>query len=164
MTPRTATIDTNLADKDEVIEAARRHGIHVVLTSVSDRELERSPIVPRPSGRILETFVLDESRLGQGVLGSQQDPAILERILSIISNGSFPRPGDRSHLSEGEQRQLRDAILLHAHARERCDLFVTTDERAFVRSGRRDELEHFLGTRILTSTEFIEFCETLPPA
>jgi len=161
MKSRTATIDTNLADRDEVIEAAERHGVHVVLTSVSDRELEGSSISPRSSGRILEAFVLDESRLGQAVLGSEEDPGTLERILSIISNGSFPPLGSRQFLSEGERRQLRDAMLLHAHARERRDLFITNDERAFLRHGRRAELERLLGTRILTGAEFIQFCQTL---
>ena len=138
--------------------------MHVVLTSVSDRELYGSSIVPKSQGRILETFVLDESRLDHGVLGSGEDPVILEEILSIISNGSFPPPGKREQLSSGQRRQLRDAMLLHAHSRERRDFFVTNDKRGFVRGDRRAELEELLGTRIFTATEFRAFCGTLPLA
>lgn len=133
---------------------AASFGVSVALVSVTERELASSAVARVSADRILETAVLGESRWGQAVWGSDQQAHFLEQILRIISNGSFPAPGKRSSLSSGEARQLRDAMILAAHARERRDVFVSNDERGFVRAGRRERLEELLGTRIVTLAEF----------
>lgn len=110
------------------------------------------------SGPIRETLVLDESRLGDAVLGAEDSADLMENILKVIAGGSFPRTGDRAHLSDGQRRQLRDAMILEAHTRHRRDIFVTKDERGFIRSGRRDDLQRLCSTRIMTPDEFFDFC------
>jgi hypothetical protein len=82
----------------------------------------------------------------------------LESILAIISKGSFPK--NREMLSAGERRQLCDAMIFEAHVRNCRDIFVTCDERAFVRDGRRQVLEEQFKTRILTRAEFTDFLKT----
>ena len=82
------------------------------------------------------------------------DDERLERIIAIISNGSFPK--DRNHLTGPQRNQFRDALILYAHVRERRDIFVSDDQRAFIRSDRRKLLETEFGTRIMTRGEFIE--------
>jgi hypothetical protein len=56
----------------------------------------------------------------------------LEAILKIISNGSFPKSGKRELLTDGQRNQLRDAIIFEAHVREKREIFVTTDRKAFL--------------------------------
>lgn len=108
-------------------------------------------------GSIPETFAIGESRLGQGALGEDVSPSRFEAILAAISNGSFPPHGERDTLTHGERRQLRDAMILETHARERRDVFVTNDERGFIRHGKREALQGICGTRIMTVDEFCEF-------
>jgi hypothetical protein len=45
-------------------------------------------------------------------------------------------------------------LILEAHAAAHRDIFVTADARAFIRNGRREQLEALLQTRILDPTEF----------
>ncbi len=152
--PTTATLDTNVADSIEVTDSARRHGIAVSVVTLTDRELEASSIQPITAGRILETAVFDEGRWDHAAFSSELDAQLLEQVLAIISNGAFPAPAARSSLSGGQRRQLRDAMILMAHVRERRDVFVSNDSRAFIRHGRRERLEALLGTRIATAAEF----------
>jgi hypothetical protein len=149
----TITLDTNAANSREVETIAREFGAAVSIVTVTDRELERSDIVSFPGSRLPETAVWDESRWGIAVWASAEKADLLESVLAIISNGSFPPVGSRSGLSPGERRQLRDAMILTAHAREGRDLFVSNDQRGFIREGRRERLEKLLGTRIVTVSE-----------
>ena len=100
-----------------------------------------------------ETLVLDESPLDSAVLGTSSAAHHLEQILTVISSGSFPNPGNRDNLTPGEGRQLRDAMILDAHSRVRRDIFVTKDEKGFIRKGRRGALEKLCSTRIMTPNE-----------
>jgi hypothetical protein len=152
--PKTATLDTNVADSAPLAELARSRGVSVSLVTVTERELEGSDIRPVPAGQVLETAVFGESRWGSAVLASDLEATHFEQVLSIISNGSFPRPGAREALSHGQRRQLRDAMVLMAHVREHRDVFVSNDARGFICDGRRERLEALLGTRILTAAEF----------
>lgn len=76
----------------------------------------------------------------------------------------FPRPQprffprSRDNLSKGRRRQLRDALILGAHIREGRDIFVTNDERAFIRDGRREKLHALFGVHILTHMQFLNAC------
>jgi hypothetical protein len=108
---KTVTLDTNTVDDARLVEVARLAGFTVVQTTVTDRELESSGVhsaLP-DGGRLYEPFVLGESRFGFAVLGSESVATTFEKLLHVISNGSFPARDRRSNLAPGERRQLRDA-------------------------------------------------------
>jgi hypothetical protein len=96
---RTITLDTNVADCPEVIEAAQRRGLEIAAISVTDREMRLSAYRPGVDARILETLALGESEFGTMGLGSEIEPDLFEQLLHIISNGSFPKPGSRDDLT-----------------------------------------------------------------
>ena len=87
-------------------------------------------------------------------------PALFDAILAIVGSGSFP-PGQRENLTVGQRRQLRDAMILEAHAREGRDVLVTDDVRGFVgKDGeKRRKLEALCQTRVMT---VYEFCTEAP--
>jgi hypothetical protein len=156
---RTVTLDTNVADCREVIEAAQRRGLEIAVVSVTDREMSLSAYRPGVDARVLESIVFGESKLGQMVLGPAGESELFEQVLQIISNGSFPKPDSRDHLTPLQRRQLRDAMILVTHVRVRRDILVSNDTRAFLRHGRREALESLVGTRIMTSAEFLQWVE-----
>jgi hypothetical protein len=149
------TIDTNLLPADDLVELAKVRGYEVDIVSVTERESGSSDSrlnVPE-LGRVLELGIVGESRVGSCVVGSGNDN--LEIILQTISNRSFQKSGSRGQLSDGQRRQLRDAMILEAHAREGRDIFVTNDRKGFIDDGRREKLQSLLKTRILTHEEFL---------
>ena len=156
------TVDTNTVDDPRVVEAAQQAGFDIVRTTVTDRELEGSGIqTALPEHEPLyETLVLGESRLGFAVLGSTVVAHAFERLLQVISNGSFPVKNRRSNLSPGERRQLRDAMILSTHIREHRQIFVTNDTKGFIQGGRRERLQSEFGTQIMTADEFLMFCRS----
>jgi copper chaperone CopZ len=158
---KTVTFDTNTVDDEKVVEAARAAGFEITHVTVTDREIEQSDVVAASGSpaQVVEPFVLDESCLGSGVLASDSEAETLEKLLNIISNGSFPPAGHRDNLSPGQKRQLRDAMILSAHIREGREIFVTNDVKGFIRRGRRELLEREFGTRIMTSEEFLRLCK-----
>jgi hypothetical protein len=185
------TVDTNVLDADKratIERAAKGLDIEIANTTVTERELEPSSITPissapaikeggvwgegRWGGRtmwhsspVVETLTLDESRLGKAVLASDETAARFETILRIISSGAFPKLGQRESLTYPQRRQLRDSMILEAHAREERDVFVTDDAKAFVgqAEGRnRQALETICKTRIMTVEEFCGYLVDLP--
>ena len=151
------TLDTNILPADDLIAAVPSDGFEFGVVSVTDRELRASVALVPPSSvsRVPETLVLGESVLGGAVLGGPGDGDCLERVLRIVGDGSFPSLGQRELLTEGQRHQLRDAMILCAHVRAKRHIFVTNDERGFVRGGRREQLEHAFATRIMTRGEFL---------
>lgn len=105
---------------------------------------------------VRETFVLNESRLDEGVLGDDQSEPMLERILRVIGHGSYPPSGKRDGITDAVRRQLRDAMMLEAHHRDRRDVLVTEDAKAFINGGRREALEALCKTRIMRVDEFCD--------
>ena len=153
------TLDTNVLPGEEITCLCRGLDVKIARVSVSDRELEGSSIVVDGCiERVAETFVIGESPIGVGAIGSDDSPVVFELVLDIISNGSFPK--DRSNLTSGQLRQLRDAMIFSDHVQSGCDIFVSDDRRAFLKHGRRERLETEFGTRILTVSEFREWCNT----
>ena len=138
------TIDTNTVDPKEVapLEAMLTdipHGIGFV--SVTERE--HGYEIGYLGHRVTETGVWGESSWGSSnwsgptparfVVGEStvapdgaipgnydvvgDDGNLLERTLSIISAGSFPKRGHRENLTSNVRRQLRDAMIFEAHVR-----------------------------------------------
>jgi predicted nucleic acid-binding protein len=154
----TITCDTNVRPVDELVKAAGRLSCEFAAVSVSEREMEgtRFEVHLAPVGQVRETGVYGEARYGQAVYASEASASVLTQILEVLTDGSFPDV--RDHLSEGERRQLRDALILEAHIREGRDVFVTNDKKAFVNHGKREKLEAAFSIRILTSQEFLDAC------
>jgi hypothetical protein len=150
---------------DDLLPDCHRLGWDVAVVSVTSRELHDTSWEVSLSAlhEVPETFVWDESRWGRAVWGSAQGASRLQAVLDVISGGTFPR--DRSNLTSGNRRQLRDAMILEAHLRARRDIFVTEDRRAFVHRGRREQLQSSFGTRIMTKSEFSAYCSSIsaPP-
>jgi hypothetical protein len=154
------TLDTNLVDNPQLLAAARTAGFQVAHTTVTDRELSGSGVVAA-EGRcadLIETGIVGESIVGLFVIGGMPDATNIDQVLEIISSGSFPRGKNRKHLSDGQRRQVRDAMIFCTHIREKRDLFVTNDRRGFIDNGRREFLENRFTTKIYTAEEFLLLC------
>jgi hypothetical protein len=111
---------------------------------------------------VCETATFGEAAYGASVFGGDESASRIEEILTIIGSGSFPKPGRRGELSPGALRQLRDALILEAHARDSRDVFVSDDVKGYIRDGRRERLEELCRTRIMTIDGFCAYAETLP--
>lgn len=147
------TVDTTDFVRTDEVDAVRtlaeRLGFDVAWVSVTDRELRQPVKAP-----IFETLVLDESALDSAVLGSEEQGDLMEKILDVVGDGSFPKQGHRDDPSDRQKHQLRDAMILETHVREGRDVFVSGDEKGFVRHGRRERLQALCSTRILVPDEF----------
>lgn len=153
----TVTVDTNVLPVDDLIASVAPGQFEFAVTSVTDREVEASLGLAAHPGttRVRETLVWGESRWGDGRWGGQADADCLESTLAVIGDGSFPPPNKRATLTDGQRRQLLDAMIFCAHVREKRAIFVTNDARGFVRNDRRAKLEQLFGTRIMTREEFL---------
>jgi hypothetical protein len=153
----TVTLDTNiLRAADELRTALEPLGFSFAVVTVTEREARgvRAHVAITSLTIMPETAVWNEGEYNIGLYPGEEDAKCVESALAIISGRAFPPPGKRDNLSTGERNQLRDAMILCAHARERRDIFVTNDERGFIKEGRRDRLEAALGVRIMTLSEF----------
>lgn len=177
------TVDSTVLDRHMARLRAAVHGLGVEIlpTTVTIREHKKilpspDPVVaesgvydesPYDSGAVYgesppavyETAVLGEWQLGMAVLGSDELLTRYESILRVIGNGSFPPPGKRENLSDGEKHQQRDAMILEAHTRDGRDVLVSDDEKAFIgKDGtKRPKLEALCATRIMTVGEFCQW-------
>lgn len=151
------TLDTNILPADTLLAAVPNANFEFAVVSVTDRELGVSTDLAASASvsRVPETGVWGESVFGSAVWGEPSESECLERALVIIGDGSFPQSNRRGALTEGQRRQLRDAMIFCAHIRAKSQIFVTNDTRGFVRGGRRQQLEESFGTRIMTRDEFI---------
>lgn len=173
--PLLVTVDTNLLDEHRIADLRSSAGDTAVeFATVTVNERERGflyaglRVVPETlvwdesrwgeavwGGPIPELMVLDETPLGSGVLASDAGADLFDRVLSIVSNGSFPKPGAREAMTIPQRRQLRDVMAFEAHLRHRRHVFVSDDKKAFISHGRREALEALGQTRIVTSAEFV---------
>jgi hypothetical protein len=150
-----ATIDTNVIDNDPLLALTQKEGWDVRVISVTNRETEEWSYTGHSSRfeSVQEIGVWGESRWGEGTWTGKDSADCFETALKIIGAGSFPSRTKRDHLSAGQRRQLRDAMIFCTHVRDARDLFVTDDRKAFIDGGRREAFESTFGTRILTSAE-----------
>jgi len=156
------TLDTNLYNHRELVERAIARGLSVTFTSVSERELANAYEPPPAPRDVLETALFGESEWDNSIWASEPDGEVFEKVLGVVSNHSVASNCEPSELSAGLRNHLRDALALCAHARERRDIFVSDDKKAFVAGGRREALEALLSTRIMTAAEFAEWLEHNP--
>lgn len=169
------TIDTTSVDDADLRDAADAAGAELAVFAVTRREVAGTrfaehvrviSVLPEQSmfvdGLFVDGFwserfwvsgpkVAYRQRSGLEVVG---DP--FEEVLAVISSGSFPRPGMRIGLAEGQQHQFRDAMILSLHTQHRRDVFVSADRRAYFKHGKREALESMLGTRIRDPAEAIK--------
>ena len=156
---KTVTFDSTTQPGEEIVTRAQNAGWQVAFASVTYREnqslevrlaLKNHELLPEVG--VWDEGTWDDTRWANGDR--------LEEILAIISNGSFPK--DRRNLSEKQLHQLRDALVLEAHAAHRRDVLVSDDLKAFINHERREKLQALLGTRSLTSAEFQAELTRLP--
>ncbi len=149
------TIDTNIITDNTVIEICDKKGYEYTCISVTNREVEGTSFEEElkhiPSTP--EYAVIGESRFGCARYHGQESSGVLREILDIISNGSFPKKGDS--LSKGYRNMLRDAIILQTHITDKRDIFITNDQRGFIKNDLREKLESKFDIEILTAEEFI---------
>ena len=153
------TFDTNALTEDTLISMCEALGWHLAVVSVTEREVDGTPfeVCLQPLGTIRETAAFyGEGGYGQGLWPSEESKKHVEEILQVISSGGFPT--ERSNLTDGQEHQKRDAMILEAHIREGREIFVTRDEKGFINHGRRERLQETFGTRVLTPEEFGCFC------
>jgi hypothetical protein len=151
---KTVTFDSTTQPGDDIVLMAINAGWDVAFTSVTFRE-NLDPEVKLALNNhhgLPELGVWGESSWGDARWADEAIGNRLEQLLGIISNGSFPK--DRNNLTENELHQLRDAIVLEAHAAHGRIVFVSDDAKAFINQHRREKLETLFQTRILTTAEF----------
>lgn len=159
------TLDTNVLDTGtlkEIYHAANGVPLEFANTTVSAHELEGTSIIPL-NNPVLETGVYGESRWDEAVWASDDEGTLFEKLLSVVSNSSFPRPNMRQKLIRGQLHQMRDVLILLSHVREGRDILVTNEKKAFVgKDGLlRTKLEDICSTRIMNVDDFISYCKSL---
>jgi hypothetical protein len=157
---RTVTLDTSVLPAADLLEAAGDQ-FDFAYISVTGREMEGTSFSVEliPLSEVPETMVWDESRWGEGVWATEPSQFNLDRILHIVSAGSFP--GFGHILTKRQRAQLRDAMIFEAHVRAKRDILVTDDQRAFIKGSRRIRLESEFNTKVLTRQEFIDSYKSL---
>ena len=151
---KTVTFDTTSKPTDPEVKGAANAGWDVAFATVTERETENADfnVELRKYNKVSELAVWDESSWDGARWADDDSSNILESILSVISNGGFPK--NRKELTKGQIHQLRDAMILEAHANAKRDLFVTGDVKAFINNSNREQLEGLLNTRIISIKEF----------
>jgi hypothetical protein len=159
------TLDTNVLGQTVVHRVEKAvEGLPIELGHVSVTAREQEEAYKPPLGQCIpETGVCGESRWDQSVWSGEREKDLFKELLTIISNGSFPRVGNRDSLSHGQRNQLRDVMILVAHVRSGRDIFVTNETRAFGKKGSslRQKLESRCSTQIMNVEEFSQYCDTL---
>ncbi len=150
----TLTIDTNTIDCLDEIKNYLPADVDIATTTVTTRELRGTSYISKLNSlpSIPEVGIWGEFNWGEAPWEGGADP-FFEDVLKIISNGSFPKPGQRENLSKPELNQLRDAIIFSTHLREKRTIFVTNDKKAFISHNRREKLESKFSTKIVTEKE-----------
>jgi len=144
------TIETTQLE-EVTIERLREHmpaGTDIATTSVSERERKRP--MPGLDEHVLEVAVWDESTLDNAVWGDEGHVALQKNAILIIAGSTLP-PADKR--TDGQRRQLRDAMIFVAHVKDGRHILITDDARGFANHGRRDKLEALGKTKICKSAE-----------
>ncbi|MFA6271583.1 MAG: hypothetical protein WC693_00550 [Patescibacteria group bacterium] len=153
------TIDTNVLPLSEIDEKLLNQYFEVAYTSVTEREVNGTSFEKEiiKLKKIFESGIWGESTWGNAVFAGEENK--LNDIIQIISSSSFPI--ERENLTAIQKKQLRDAMILEAHFREKRNIFVTNDNKAFINYEKREKLEKLLHTKIMTKREFINLLNKL---
>ncbi|MDQ2943482.1 MAG: hypothetical protein M3R21_07425 [Candidatus Dormibacteraeota bacterium] len=164
------TLDANAINPDapswrpEVLAlielASRCEGIHVARTAGARRERSHPPGDPDAEERkrlmrtvpgLVEAFTIGASHLGdeESHLAFDWEPEHAERISEVLFECS---QADLNHSN------LEDVTHLHTHARNRRDLFVTTDQRMLDRASPLAEMGIRVATPALALAEAQAVC------
>lgn len=148
------TFDSNFEPWHSLVLAAKDAGWDIAFASVSSREAKGTSLEISLGDHeaVSELGVWEESFWDQARWADDTSSKRLANILKIIFNASFPNR--MSDLTEGQSRQLRDAMILEAHCAAQRDIFVTLDGKAFINHERREKLEALFKTRVLNRAEF----------
>ena len=151
------TLDSSVIDDERILTLCKANDWDLARVSITDRETENTGfhVLLEPLNKISAIFICGESKLGDDILGSKHQADVFDTILDIISTKAFPK--DHSNLSKGEKMQRRNAMILQAHIRERRDVFITIDKKAFIKGELRAKLEDKFNVKIMTVCEFL--CE-----
>lgn len=155
------TVDTNIFPIADIENLALKAGYMLEVISVTNRELEATDL-SETAGKLtetLETLHFGEGAWGRAVWGSITDAEHFEAILHIISSGGYPK--DRENVTPKQKNQRRDALILQAHIRSGKTIFISNDERGFVKHGKREKLETMFDVTIFTRLEFIAHCKAI---
>lgn len=176
------TFDTNIYPINDLIPLLKEKNISYTRISVTDREMEGCSLHNCLDNKkteetgvwgesrwgeckwgpiTYETATIGESRVGECVLGRDNAVDVFETALKIVSSGTFPKRGKRDNLTRGQRNQLRDAMILATHIREKGDIFVTNDRKGFVNYGKREKIKDIFNTRIMTRDEFKVFLDNV---
>jgi hypothetical protein len=99
------TVDTNVFPIEEIERLSADRDVELFRVTVADRELEGTSItMPSTVSQTAESFVIGESRIGEGAIASEVGPLIFEQVLEVISSGSFPKQGNRRAAKATEGR------------------------------------------------------------
>ena len=151
------TLDTNTLPVEDWLGSIDRTLFEFAVVSVTSEETSGTTFSVHltPLGEVQKHTAYGAGAYGVGPYGGTIDKHCLRRALEIITNGAFTDPDLVDGLSSGQRRQRRDAEIICVHIREGRDVFVTLDEKGFIRSGRRESLEAEYGIRIMTPPEFV---------
>lgn len=158
------TLDTNIFPIADIADLVSKAGYSAEVVSVTNRELEGTDLSAEANKlpEIPETFHFGEGSFGRMMFGGIQDADDFEKILHVITSGSHPK--DRDNLTPKQLNHRRDALILQSHIRAGRRIFVSNDERGFVKHGRRELLENLFGIKIFNKSEFIEHCKAIVSA
>jgi len=150
-------LDTNTLPPDEWLGPVDRAPFEFAVVSVTAVEMSGTSysVHLAPLEQIEKLVPYGVGPYGVGPYGGTIDKDCLRRALSIITAGAFTDPDRVTGLTTGELRQRRDAEIICVHAREKREIFVTRDEKGFIREGRRAEFEAAFVARIMTPEEFV---------
>lgn len=128
---RTVTFDSTETGPPIVLETVHA-GWHVAFASVSLREAHGTDfeVSLRAHECVPELGIWGESYWGEARWTDEPSSERLDKILTIVSSGSFPKGPP---LSKGHVHQLRDAMILEAHSAAKRMVFVTNDITAFIK-------------------------------
>ena len=154
--PVKVTLDTNTVPVEDWL-AVDRAMFHFSVVSVTAQELSGTSysVHLTPLTQIEKHTAFGAGPYSVGPYGGTIDKDCLRRALTIITGGAYTDPDRIEGLSNGQLRQRRDAEIICVHIRERQDIFVTRDEKGFIRNGRRALLAAEYAIRIMTPEEFV---------
>jgi hypothetical protein len=151
------TLDTNTLPVDDWLGSIDRAKFEFAVISVTVEEMSGTTFAVHlaPLERVDKYTAYGADPYGVGPYGGAIDKECIRRALAIITGGAFTNPDRVYGLSSGELRQRRDAEIICVHVRDKRDIFVTRDEKGFIRDGRRALFEAAFGARIMTPDEFV---------